>query len=93
MYEPSEAFLSAKFDGVLGLAYQSLAEILGSPVFDNMIAQELVDQPVFSFYLSRCIHAKLTISPALDSHCLAQRFVRVGRIFAHWQPWMGYLLP
>uniref|UniRef100_A0A3Q0SVM5 Nothepsin n=1 Tax=Amphilophus citrinellus TaxID=61819 RepID=A0A3Q0SVM5_AMPCI len=53
VYEPSEAFLSAKFDGVLGLAYQSLAEILGSPVFDNMIEQKIVDQPVFSFYLSR----------------------------------------
>ncbi|XP_043964446.1 nothepsin [Gambusia affinis] len=53
VYEPDSAFVSAKFDGVLGLAYQSLAEIQGNPVFDNMLAQNIVDQPVFSFYLSR----------------------------------------
>uniref|UniRef100_A0A3B4FZ16 Cathepsin E-A-like n=1 Tax=Pundamilia nyererei TaxID=303518 RepID=A0A3B4FZ16_9CICH len=53
VFEPSESFLTAKFDGVLGMSYQSLAEILGTNVFDNMIAQKLVDQPVFSFYLSR----------------------------------------
>ncbi|KAK5609344.1 hypothetical protein CRENBAI_011323 [Crenichthys baileyi] len=53
VYEPGATFVTAKFDGVLGLAYQSLAEILGNPVFDNMMAQKMVDQPVFSFYLSR----------------------------------------
>ncbi|KAM4711942.1 nothepsin [Anableps anableps] len=53
VYEPGATFVTAKFDGVLGLAYQSLAEILGNPVFDNMLAQKIVDQPVFSFYLSR----------------------------------------
>lgn len=58
VFEPSESFLTAKFDGVLGMSYQSLAEILGTNVFDNMIAQKLVDQPVFSFYLSRCIHIR-----------------------------------
>ncbi|PWA14721.1 hypothetical protein CCH79_00019608, partial [Gambusia affinis] len=45
VYEPDSAFVSAKFDGVLGLAYQSLAEIQGNPVFDNMLAQNIVDQP------------------------------------------------
>ncbi|XP_013884449.1 nothepsin isoform X2 [Austrofundulus limnaeus] len=53
VYEPGFTFVNAKFDGVLGLGYQSLAEILGNPVFDNMIAQKIVDEPVFSFYLSR----------------------------------------
>lgn len=43
----------AKFDGVLGMGYPSLAEILGNPVFDNMLAQKTVEKPVFSFYLSR----------------------------------------
>lgn len=54
VYEPGSTFVMAKFDGVLGLGYQSLAEILGNPVFDNMIAQQLLDEPVFSFYLARC---------------------------------------
>lgn len=44
----------AKFDGVLGMGYPSLAEILGNPVFDNMLAQKTVEEPVFSFHLSRC---------------------------------------
>lgn len=54
VYEPGATFVMAKFDGVLGMGYPSLAEILGNPVFDNMMAQRTVDEPVFSFYLSRC---------------------------------------
>ncbi|XP_044199587.1 nothepsin isoform X2 [Thunnus albacares] len=53
VYEPGAAFVSARFDGVLGMGYPSLAEILGNPVFDNMMAQKTVEEPVFSFYLSR----------------------------------------
>ncbi|XP_070709756.1 nothepsin [Pempheris klunzingeri] len=53
VYEPGATFVMAKFDGVLGMGYPSLAEILGNPVFDNMVAQKTVEQPVFSFYLSR----------------------------------------
>uniref|UniRef100_UPI0037E7FAA1 nothepsin n=1 Tax=Semicossyphus pulcher TaxID=241346 RepID=UPI0037E7FAA1 len=53
VYEPGAAFVMAKFDGVLGLGYPALAEILGNPVFDNMLAQKTVEEPIFSFYLSR----------------------------------------
>ncbi|KAG7218921.1 hypothetical protein INR49_019421 [Caranx melampygus] len=53
VYEPGNTFAMARFDGVLGMGYPSLAEILGNPVFDNMMAQKTVDEPVFSFYLSR----------------------------------------
>nr|XP_046235079.1 nothepsin [Scatophagus argus] len=53
VYEPGAAFVMAKFDGVLGMGYPSLAEILGNPVFDNMLAQKIVEQPIFSFYLNR----------------------------------------
>uniref|UniRef100_A0A672GIP0 Renin n=1 Tax=Salarias fasciatus TaxID=181472 RepID=A0A672GIP0_SALFA len=52
VYEPGSSFLLAKFDGVLGLAYPRLAEILGNPVFDNLMVQEIVEEPVFSFYIS-----------------------------------------
>uniref|UniRef100_A0A672GH52 Cathepsin E-like n=1 Tax=Salarias fasciatus TaxID=181472 RepID=A0A672GH52_SALFA len=57
VYEPGSSFLLAKFDGVLGLAYPRLAEILGNPVFDNLMVQEIVEEPVFSFYISRSIQA------------------------------------
>jgi len=53
VYEPGSAFVRSKFDGVLGLGYPSLAQILGNPVFDNMIVQKVVEEPIFSFFLSR----------------------------------------
>ncbi|RXN38148.1 cathepsin E-like protein [Labeo rohita] len=51
VYEPGFAFVLAQFDGVLGLGFPQLAEELGSPVFDSMIAQGVLDEPIFSFYL------------------------------------------
>ncbi|KAF4114133.1 hypothetical protein G5714_004356 [Onychostoma macrolepis] len=51
VYEPGFTFVLAQFDGVLGLGFPQLAEELGSPVFDTMIGQGLLDEPVFSFYL------------------------------------------
>ena len=40
-------------DGILGLAFQSIASDNVVPVFDMMVQQNLVSQPLFSVYLSR----------------------------------------
>ncbi|XP_069713423.1 cathepsin E-like isoform X1 [Phaenicophaeus curvirostris] len=53
VFEPGMTFALAHFDGVLGLGYPSLAVGNALPVFDSIMNQGLVEEPVFSFYLKR----------------------------------------
>ncbi|ALC42535.1 CG10104 [Drosophila busckii] len=50
---PGPIFLAAKFDGIFGLAYQSISIQKIKPPFYAIMEQQLLPRPVFSVYLSR----------------------------------------
>lgn len=50
--EPGLAFAFGRFDGILGLGYDTISVNRITPPFYTMVNEGLLDEPVFAFYLS-----------------------------------------
>eukprot|EP00727_Mastigamoeba_balamuthi_P012484 m51a1_g7859 putative lysosomal aspartic protease-like (316) ;mRNA; r:254351-255298 len=53
------AFAAGKFDGIVGLAFDSISADHATPLWYNLLRQGLVQQPLFSFWLSKNPEAPL----------------------------------
>ncbi|NXC91959.1 PEPC protein, partial [Cercotrichas coryphoeus] len=51
--EPTQPFYFADFDGILGMAYPSLAVGGMATALEGMLEQDQLAEPIFSFYFSR----------------------------------------
>lgn len=54
------AYAFGKFDGILGMGFTSISIDNTPTVFENMIQQHAIDQPIFSFYLGDNAPGELT---------------------------------
>jgi len=51
--EPGIAFLAAGFDGLVGMAFDSISVDHVTPLWYNLLSQGIVTNPVFAFWLNR----------------------------------------
>ncbi|XP_068275511.1 embryonic pepsinogen [Nyctibius grandis] len=64
--EPGQFFVYVKFDGILGLGYPNLAADGITPVFDNLVNESLLEENLFSVYLSRETTGSVVIFGGID---------------------------
>jgi saccharopepsin len=84
--EPGLAFAFGRFDGILGLGYNTISVERIVPPFYNMISQGLLDEPVFAFYLSDTDGESMaTFGGIDDSHYTGKMTYIPLRRKAYWE--------
>lgn len=88
--EPGKDFVNANFDGILGMAFQTLAEDNVIPPFYNMFKQNLIESNMFSFYLKRngsSLKGGEVILGGIDSELFTGEitYVPVSKPTGYWQ--------
>ncbi|KAI9822156.1 MAG: Vacuolar protease A [Thelocarpon impressellum] len=88
--EPGLAFAFGRFDGILGLGYDTISVNKMVPPFYNMIDQGLLDEPVFAFYLGDTDNGEDDVSEAIfggidESHFTGKLTKLPLRRKAYWE--------
>merc|ERR1711981_73190 len=83
------AFIAAKFDGILGLAFVNIAVDHTTTVWDNLMEQGLVSQKLFGCYLNRDASAssggELTLGGVDSNHYTGDLFSVPLNAETYWQ--------
>jgi len=84
--EPGLAFAFGRFDGILGLGYDSISVNKIPPPFYAMVDQKLIDEPVFAFYLGDTSDESEAIFGGIDdSHYTGKLTTIPLRRKAYWE--------
>ena len=84
--EPGLAFAFGRFDGILGLGYDSISVNHIVPPFYQMIDQGLLDKPVFAFYLGGTDDQSEAIFGGIDEDHYEGKLIKLPvRRKAYWE--------
>jgi saccharopepsin len=84
--EPGLAFAFGRFDGILGLGYDTIAVNSVPPPFYNMVDQGLLDEPVFAFYLGDAEgESEVTFGGVNEAHYSGKMYKIPLRRKAYWE--------
>lgn len=84
--EPGLAFAFGKFDGILGMGYDTISVQGMVPPFYNMVDQKLIDEPIFAFFLDDTDGASEVVFGGVDKDHYTGKITNIPlRRKAYWE--------
>jgi len=84
--EPGLAFAFGRFDGILGLGYDTISVNKIVPPFYNMVNEGLLDEPVFAFYLGSTDKESEVVFGGADEDHYSGKLIKLPiRRKAYWE--------